>query len=127
MAAGLTAEGQISLSVYEAGRVVSLLLALTGHAERVNFLLTAQQPQGHWGASPCGMRATDVLLTVQQHEAARSCGSAPRCAELSWKSLEPATPHRRSRRRQPVRGVRRPGACRPLQITNDQVLPGIWA
>jgi hypothetical protein len=69
----LTAAGEISPSVYETGRVVALLPSLMGHAERVDFLLTTQQPQGHWGPAHAGyaliptLSATDALLAVQQH------------------------------------------------------------
>ncbi|GAA4191873.1 hypothetical protein GCM10022252_32340 [Streptosporangium oxazolinicum] len=53
LVAGLLAEpwGRVSASPYETGRVVSLAPWLTGHAERVEFLLATQRPDGGWGAA----------------------------------------------------------------------------
>ncbi|WP_242902883.1 prenyltransferase/squalene oxidase repeat-containing protein [Actinomadura terrae] len=52
LVAGLTSEpwGQVSPSVYETGRLVSLAPWLTGHEERLRFLLAAQRQDGGWGA-----------------------------------------------------------------------------
>lgn len=61
--------GQVSPSVYETARLVSLAPWLTGHARRVDFLVSAQRPDGGWGA-PGGyslvptLSATDALLSV---------------------------------------------------------------
>ncbi|MFB9888896.1 prenyltransferase/squalene oxidase repeat-containing protein [Planobispora takensis] len=53
LVAGLLAEpwGRVSASPYETGRVVSLAPWLTGHADRVDFLLDAQRADGAWGPS----------------------------------------------------------------------------
>nr|WP_281251415.1 prenyltransferase/squalene oxidase repeat-containing protein [Micromonospora avicenniae] len=61
--------GQVSPSVYETARLVSLAPWLTGHVDRVNFLLSSQRPDGGWG--PRGeyalvptLSATEALLAV---------------------------------------------------------------
>lgn len=60
--------GQVSPSVYETGRLVALAPWLTGHAERLGFLLAAQRPDGGWGG-PDGyalvptLSATDAILS----------------------------------------------------------------
>ncbi|MER7209098.1 prenyltransferase/squalene oxidase repeat-containing protein [Streptosporangium sp. NPDC000239] len=66
LVASLTAEpwGQVSVSVYETGRLVSLAPWLTGHAERVRFLLAAQRPDGGWGA-PGGYALVPTLAAVE--------------------------------------------------------------
>ncbi|WP_019632368.1 prenyltransferase/squalene oxidase repeat-containing protein [Actinomadura atramentaria] len=62
--------GQVSPSVYETGRLVAHTPWLTGHRERVAFLLAAQRPDGSWGAPVAGyalvptLSATDALLSV---------------------------------------------------------------
>ncbi|MFI6595701.1 prenyltransferase/squalene oxidase repeat-containing protein [Nonomuraea sp. NPDC050536] len=59
--------GQVSASVYETGRLVTLAPWLVGHAERVNHLIATQRPDGGWGA-PGGyaliptLSATEALL-----------------------------------------------------------------
>ncbi|WP_308169931.1 prenyltransferase/squalene oxidase repeat-containing protein [Acrocarpospora catenulata] len=61
--------GQVSPSIYETGRLVSLTPWLVGHAERVDFLLTSQGADGAWGA-PDGyglvptLSATEAILAV---------------------------------------------------------------
>lgn len=63
--------GQLSPSVYETGRLVTLAPWLAGHARRVTFLLTAQRRDGSWEA-PDGyalvptLSATEALLTTLQ-------------------------------------------------------------
>ncbi|KAA6212905.1 hypothetical protein CP973_26640 [Streptomyces albofaciens JCM 4342] len=71
--AQLTGSGQVTASVYETARVVSLMPELEGHAERITYLLETQQPEGHWGPRHAGyalvptLSATEALLTVRQH------------------------------------------------------------
>jgi hypothetical protein len=61
--------GQVSPSLYETARLVSLSPWLTGHAERVRYLLESQRADGGWGP-PDGyalvptLSATEALLTV---------------------------------------------------------------
>ncbi|MFF4193156.1 prenyltransferase/squalene oxidase repeat-containing protein [Nonomuraea sp. NPDC001831] len=61
--------GQVSTSVYETGRLVSLAPWLIGHRERLDHLLTAQHQDGSWGA-PDGyglvptLSATEALLAA---------------------------------------------------------------
>jgi halimadienyl-diphosphate synthase len=63
--------GQVSPSVYETGRLVTLAPWLAGHPERVEFVLANQRPDGGWGG-PDGyalvptLSATDALLTELQ-------------------------------------------------------------
>jgi hypothetical protein len=59
--------GQVSASVYETARLVALAPDLTGHRQRLDFLVDTQSPGGSWGA-PDGyalvptLSATDALL-----------------------------------------------------------------
>ncbi|MEU8196777.1 prenyltransferase/squalene oxidase repeat-containing protein [Microbispora amethystogenes] len=61
--------GQVSPSVYETGRLVTLAPWLTGHGERVRWLMGNQRADGSWGA-PDGyglvptLSATEALLSV---------------------------------------------------------------
>ncbi|WP_228010396.1 prenyltransferase/squalene oxidase repeat-containing protein [Nonomuraea phyllanthi] len=67
--------GQVSASVYETGRLVTLAPWLTGHGERIDYLTRTQRPDGAWGA-PGGysvvptLSATEALLTVGATEPA---------------------------------------------------------
>ncbi|MBC6458312.1 hypothetical protein HKK72_10430 [Actinomadura sp. HBU206391] len=69
--AGLTAEpwGQVSPSVYETGRLVTLTPWLAGHVRRVEYLVATQRPDGAWGG-PDGyalvptLSATEAILTT---------------------------------------------------------------
>lgn len=56
--------GQVSPSVYETGRLVSLAPWLTGHGRRVRYLLDAQRPDGFWGA-PGGYAVVPTLSAVE--------------------------------------------------------------
>ncbi len=42
--------GQVSPSVYETGRLVTLAPWLVGHRDRVAYLIGTQRPDGAWGA-----------------------------------------------------------------------------
>ncbi|TMR96238.1 hypothetical protein EJK15_24535 [Nonomuraea basaltis] len=61
--------GQVSPSVYETGRMVTLAPWLTGHRERIDYLTGTQRQDGAWGA-PDGyglvptLSATEALLSA---------------------------------------------------------------
>ncbi|RLP89168.1 prenyltransferase/squalene oxidase repeat-containing protein [Micromonospora sp. CV4] len=61
--------GQVAPSVYETGRLVADAPWLTGHRQRIGFLLRRQRPDGAWGP-PEGyalvptLSATDALLAA---------------------------------------------------------------
>ncbi|HEU5157119.1 MAG TPA: prenyltransferase/squalene oxidase repeat-containing protein [Streptosporangiaceae bacterium] len=63
--------GQVSPSVYETGRLVTLSPWLTGDVARIGFLLDAQRADGGWGAADDGyalvptLSATEALLSVR--------------------------------------------------------------
>ncbi|MEV4113570.1 prenyltransferase/squalene oxidase repeat-containing protein [Nonomuraea sp. NPDC049695] len=65
--------GQVSPSVYETGRLVSLAPWLTGHLERIDYLIRTQRQDGAWGA-PDGyglvptLSATEAVLSVLTRE-----------------------------------------------------------
>ncbi len=67
--------GQVSASVYETGRLVTLAPWLAGHGERVAFLLAQQRDDGSWGA-PDGyglvptLSATEALLSAGERDPA---------------------------------------------------------
>ncbi|GII75900.1 hypothetical protein Sru01_08820 [Sphaerisporangium rufum] len=70
--------GQVSPSVYETGRLVTLAPWLTGHAERVRHLLVTQRTGGDWGvhdgyALVPTLSATEALLAESRR---RSPGHA---------------------------------------------------
>jgi halimadienyl-diphosphate synthase len=56
--------GQTSPSVYETGRVVTLAPWLTGHADRVRWLLAVQRADGCWGG-PDGYALVPTLSAVE--------------------------------------------------------------
>lgn len=85
--------GQVSPSVYETGRLVSLAPWLSGHAERVAFLLDSQHPDGGWGA-PGGYRlvptlsATEALLAALRDRTTGQHGTQPtRLADAADRAL----------------------------------------
>ncbi|MET9242340.1 prenyltransferase/squalene oxidase repeat-containing protein [Nonomuraea sp. NPDC003709] len=65
--------GQVSPSVYETGRLVSLAPWLTGHLERIEYLIDTQRQDGAWGA-PDGygvvptLSATEGILSALTRE-----------------------------------------------------------
>ncbi|WP_243718767.1 prenyltransferase/squalene oxidase repeat-containing protein [Actinomadura sp. KC06] len=66
--------GQVSLSVYETGRLISLSPWLAGHSRRVQYILDAQRPDGLWGAPGAyavvpTLSAVEALLTVLRSRA----------------------------------------------------------
>jgi len=69
--------GQISPSVYETGRLVTLAPWLVGHSERVEYLLSGQHRDGSWGGSDGyalvpTLSATEALLaTIRNLDAGR--------------------------------------------------------
>ncbi|HXA57745.1 MAG TPA: prenyltransferase/squalene oxidase repeat-containing protein [Streptosporangiaceae bacterium] len=73
---GLMAEpwGQVSASVYETGRLVTLTPWLTGHPQRVRYLVETQRPDGGWGALEPRyalvptLSATEALLAASRRE-----------------------------------------------------------
>jgi halimadienyl-diphosphate synthase len=62
--------GHTSTSIYETGRLVALAPWLTGHGDRIEYLLAQQRPDGRWGP-PDGyalvptLSATEAMLTVR--------------------------------------------------------------
>jgi halimadienyl-diphosphate synthase len=85
--------GQISPSVYETGRLVTLAPSLTGHTERVEFLISNQRPDGGWGgwgpyALVPTLSATEALLTtVRDVESAVRGVDYPRLVDTAAKGL----------------------------------------
>jgi hypothetical protein len=61
--------GQVSPSVYETGRLVTLAPWLVGHRERIDYLVASQRQDGSWGA-PDGyglvptLSATEAILSA---------------------------------------------------------------
>ncbi|QXJ26699.1 hypothetical protein AGRA3207_004753 [Actinomadura graeca] len=56
--------GQVSASVYETGRLVTLAPWLTGHQRRLAYLVGSQRPDGGWGG-PCGYSIVPTLSAVE--------------------------------------------------------------
>ncbi|MEH1166655.1 prenyltransferase/squalene oxidase repeat-containing protein [Micromonospora sp. CPCC 205539] len=93
--------GQVTASLYETGRLVSLSPWLTGHAERVRYLLDQQHSGGGWGP-PEGyglvptLSATEALLTILRTSATTEALSQAAEAGLrtltSWLSAGWAIP-----------------------------------
>ncbi|NJP32468.1 prenyltransferase/squalene oxidase repeat-containing protein [Micromonospora thermarum] len=63
-AMALEPAGQVSPSLYETARLVSLAPWLTGHAERVRYLLSSQRADGGWGP-PEGYALVPTLSAVE--------------------------------------------------------------
>ncbi|WP_219463588.1 prenyltransferase/squalene oxidase repeat-containing protein [Nonomuraea rhizosphaerae] len=61
--------GQVSPSVYETGRLVTLAPWLTGHHERIAYLVDSQGPDGAWGA-PDGYGLVPTLSATEAFLAA---------------------------------------------------------
>ncbi|HUR02592.1 MAG TPA: prenyltransferase/squalene oxidase repeat-containing protein [Nonomuraea sp.] len=86
--------GQVSASIYETGRLVTLAPWLTGHRERIDYLLATQRADGSWGA-PDGygivptLSATEALFTAHatgpQHE---TSPTAERLGQAARKGLD---------------------------------------
>ncbi|MEU6642502.1 prenyltransferase/squalene oxidase repeat-containing protein [Saccharomonospora sp. NPDC046836] len=80
--------GQFSPSVYETGRLVSFTPSLSGHTERVTFLLRQQQPDGRWG----GPGNYDIVPTLSATEAlmreSRRPGGDPGAAVAAERGLQ---------------------------------------
>src|SRR5256885_11602550 len=85
--------GEVSASVYETGRLVSLAPWLGGHDARVRYLLQTRRADGGWGA-PDGywlvptLSATEGLLAAARHRDVD--GSAvDRALRLLFRDLPP--------------------------------------
>lgn len=91
---GLMAQpwGQVTVSIYETGRLVALAPRLTGHRERVAYLLAHQRPDGSWGA-PDGyglvptLSATDALLGLDPADGPRGVAAAARAGLAALRTL----------------------------------------
>ncbi|GAA1795470.1 prenyltransferase/squalene oxidase repeat-containing protein [Actinomadura chokoriensis] len=57
--------GQVSPSVYETGRLVTLAPWLNGHGERLSYLVESQRPDGTWGAPATGYALVPTLSAVE--------------------------------------------------------------
>jgi halimadienyl-diphosphate synthase len=88
--AGLISEpwGQVSPSVYETGRLVTLTPWLTGHVQRIEFLLASQRPDGGWGAPQIGYALVPTLSATEGILAAlRRHGPDPRLRSAADRGL----------------------------------------
>ena len=75
--------GQLSASVYETGRLISLSPWLAGHQARIDYLASSQRPDGSWGhADP----SYALVPTLSATEALIGAGHAHRNAMrgLDW-------------------------------------------
>jgi hypothetical protein len=78
---GLLSEpwGSVSPSVYETARVVALAPWLKGHAERVEYLIETQRPDGRWGPDHHpGYALVPTLSSVEALLEQRSRSTVPR-------------------------------------------------
>jgi hypothetical protein len=79
--------GQVSSSVYETARLVTLAPWLRGHAERVGYLLQQQRPDGAWGG-PEGYALVPTLSAVEALlSTARRADSPPTVASAADRGL----------------------------------------
>ena len=69
--------GASSPSVYETGRLVSLAPWLTGHGERLRFLLSEQRPDGGWGLPDDGYALVPTLSATEALLSALGTGPSP--------------------------------------------------
>lgn len=84
--------GQMSASVYETGRLVSLSPWLAGHEARVSYLASAQRPDGSWGhADP----SHALVPTLSATEALLGAGRAHRNAMRGFDWLAGTLPGHR--------------------------------
>ncbi|WP_433329569.1 prenyltransferase/squalene oxidase repeat-containing protein [Spirillospora sp. CA-294931] len=93
--------GQVSPSVYETARLVSLTPWLTGHDRRVSFLLERQRPEGLWTAPDRGyalvptLSAIEALLCLLSGTATATepvTADRPRLAEAASRGLRAMSP-----------------------------------
>ncbi len=73
--------GQLSASVYETGRLVSLSPWLAGHEARLSYLAGSQRPDGSWGH---GDRGYALVPTLSATEALIGAGRAHRNARRGF-------------------------------------------
>ncbi|TDC01499.1 prenyltransferase [Micromonospora fluostatini] len=85
-------DGQVSASPYETARLVSLAPWLTGHAERVRYLVDSQRADGGWGtgdryALVPSLSATEALLAVARTGSAAGVDGVARAAGRGLRAL----------------------------------------
>ncbi|WP_344271363.1 prenyltransferase/squalene oxidase repeat-containing protein [Actinomadura napierensis] len=91
--------GQVSPSVYETGRLVTLAPWLSGHRQRVSFLLERQRPDGLWGAPEVGyalvptLSATEALLSVLVRDGDAAGAGRDRLARRTARALDAVATH----------------------------------
>src|SRR6266508_936994 len=94
LVASLMAEpwGQVSPSVYETGRLVTLAPWLVGHDSRIELLLASQRPDGGWGG-PDGyglvptLSATEAMLATLHRAGADASLHYGRLVEAAGRGL----------------------------------------
>ncbi|WP_336205447.1 prenyltransferase/squalene oxidase repeat-containing protein [Nonomuraea sp. LPB2021202275-12-8] len=79
--------GQASPSVYETGRLVTLAPWLTGHQERVDYMVASQLPDGSWGA-PDGYGLVPTLSATEAILSALARGDAGPDSAGLWEAAE---------------------------------------
>ena len=78
--------GEVSPSVYDTGRLVSLAPWLPGHAARLDYLGRAQRSDGGWG-EPDGYALVPTLSATEALIACLRRGSAPHLVEPARRGL----------------------------------------